>query len=98
LFGILLATFGIASRGSWSIQIASIGGIIWLAALVLVFWFVGWKLGVLTALGTFVLGNVSERVFRRVLRTSNRQSLWDIQRENERAEREMRELLRRGRK
>ncbi|MGB8657228.1 MAG: hypothetical protein WCE90_05520 [Candidatus Zixiibacteriota bacterium] len=89
---IIAMTFGIAGRGHWSVSIAGVCGMIWLVMVVLVFWNNGWKIGGLTLLGTFIVGYLSEQVFRRVLRTDKRPSLWDIREENSKAQKDIDDL------
>jgi len=92
--GAVIAAVGFAGRGTKSINIATVGGIIWLAGCVLAFWKLRWFEAGGLVLATLVLANLGERLFRRMMGTTNRMSSWDAREVNERALEERDDLLR----
>ncbi len=62
-----IASFGVVSRGSYSLKIASFGATVWLASVILACWYRGWRLAGLLLFVTLVVGRFLQRWFQRLL-------------------------------
>ena len=92
VLSIIIATFGMAGRGTWSPNIARIASVAWLILVISIFISLGWKLGVVIAFTSFVVGNIFLKFFKKILKTKNRPSLLEIEEENQKVQKEIKEL------
>ena len=67
ILSVFIAVFGMEGRGSWSHNISVIGGILWLASVVLAFLKFSIGDGFLFLIGTFILGAILQRILRPLL-------------------------------
>lgn len=64
---VIIASFGMEGRGTWSRNIATIGGILWFVSVIAGFYYLGLTHGLYLLVGTFVLGAVLTKVFKLIL-------------------------------
>jgi len=65
IFGTAMGIWGSQTRGEWSHNLATIGGLIWLASLVWLFWLGGLWYGIKWILVSFALGAIFMKLFPR---------------------------------
>lgn len=63
IIGICLVVWGSQTRGTWSRKIAILGGIVWIAPLILIFINYDIRNGLIAAFVSFVIGAVCQRIF-----------------------------------
>jgi len=60
----LIMVFGMEGRGTWSRNIAILGGNLWFISVVVAFWILGIRNGFIYLLGTFIFAYILQRILR----------------------------------
>ncbi len=67
IIGVCLSIWGSQTRGSWSQNIAIVGGLIWLCLLIFMFYSFGIKVGFVALFVSIVVGAICENIFPKII-------------------------------
>lgn len=67
-----IMVFGMEGRGSWSKNIASVGGILWLLTVIYAFYIFPWQKGFYFLIGTLIVGAILQKILRPIINPRGR--------------------------